>query len=153
MVPGTFCCNAVIQHLEGLPVGESFDFMCKNSSLQDEWTSAKAIKREGVFEIYQDGLDEKSKQIEFDDEKESIMSANLWEAGWFSITTNTLLHLVSKMAPSETCSLVFSEKSFELNSNIGNFTLHSVVKCCDNTHQYNSSIVTVREKEEEVAIF
>jgi len=64
---------------------------------QDKWTSAKAVKRESVFELYQDGLDKKSKQIEFDDEKESIMSANLWEAGWFSITTNTHLQLVSKI--------------------------------------------------------
>ena len=44
---------------------------------QDKWTSAKAVKRESVFEIYQDGLDEQSKQIEFDDAQESIMSANL----------------------------------------------------------------------------
>ena len=153
MVPGTFCCNAVIQHLEGLPVGKSFDFMCKNSSLQDEWTSAKAVKRESVFEIYQDGLDEQSKQIEFDDEKESIMSANLWEAGWFSITTNTHLQLVSKTAPSETCSFLFSGKKIALNSTIGKFTLHSVVKSSDNTFEYGSSVVTVRGKEDEVAIF
>ena len=44
MGTGTFCCNAVIQHLEGLPIEESFDFMCKNRSLEDEWTSAKAVK-------------------------------------------------------------------------------------------------------------
>ena len=44
MGTGTFCCNAVIQHLEGLPIEESFDFMVKNRTLEDEWTSAKPVK-------------------------------------------------------------------------------------------------------------
>ena len=34
-------------------------------------------------------------------------------------------------------------------TNIGNFTVHSVVKCCDNTFEYDSSV----GEEEEVAIF
>jgi len=40
-----------------------------------------------------------------------------------------------------------------LNSKIGKFTLHSVVKSSDNTFEYDSSVVTVRGKEDEVAMF
>ena len=50
-----------------------------------------------------------------------------------SITTNTHLQLVRKTAPSETWYLLFSGKTFALNSKNGFLALHSVVKSCGNT--------------------
>ena len=78
---GTFSISAVIQHLESLPVGESFTFLHKKSTLQDEWRTAKAVKGNGCFKITEEGKD--SKEIAFDDEKESLLSSNCGNLGGF----------------------------------------------------------------------
>ena len=75
---------SIIAHLEELPIGCSFQFLCKQKSLTEDWVQANAVKDDGFFVVTIDSSDKDPMFVAFDDETSSIMSANLWKSGWFA---------------------------------------------------------------------
>ena len=73
----------VISQLEALAVGETFVYQCKKQKLDDEWSDCKAVKQDGHFVVSVGPEFEDTLRLPFEDEECSLLSANLWEIGWF----------------------------------------------------------------------
>ena len=65
--------------------GSTISFRAKSANLADDWNLAFATKRAGHFEVFFDKDPENKLIFNNDDESKSLLSANLWEIGWYSL--------------------------------------------------------------------
>ena len=75
----------ILNQLNSLTVGEKFRFAAKHKDLAGKWFPATASKCDNFFEIKYDDPNLGTQNIYFDDEKELLVSENLWSMGWFGI--------------------------------------------------------------------
>ena len=57
----------------------------KTTSLEEDWKLASATKKIDHFEVFFHNNPEVKLIYKFDDEVNSLLSANLWEMGWYSL--------------------------------------------------------------------
>ena len=75
----------ILQQLNNMTTSEQFRFAAKKPDLMGNWFSATATKHADFFEVIYDDSTLEVQKVPFDDERESLLSENLWELGWFGV--------------------------------------------------------------------
>ena len=65
--------------------GMTIKFAAKTASLDEDWKVAFATKKGDHFEVFFEENTEEKHIFKFEDETKSLLSANLWEMGWYSL--------------------------------------------------------------------
>ena len=65
--------------------GMTIKFAAKTASLDEDWKVAFATKKGDHFEVFFEENTEEKYIFKFEDETKSLLSANLWEMGWYSL--------------------------------------------------------------------
>ena len=74
----------ILQQLNNMTTSEQFRFAAKKPDLMGNWFSATATKHADFFEVIYDDSTLEVPKVPFD-ERESLLSENLWELGWFGV--------------------------------------------------------------------
>ena len=115
----------ILNQLNSLTVGEKFRFAAKHKDLAGKWFPATASKCDNFFEIKYDDPNLGTQNIYFDDEKESLVSENLWSKGWFGILQEEQNTASDRTVQS---AYAFEGKSISLSLKGEKYVLHQTVK-------------------------
>jgi hypothetical protein len=83
---GTPTPQEIVTKLEALDREQSVKIRMKCGDLTSAWKNATAVKKDGFFQCIMDENGCEPASLPFDDEKTSLLSVNLWEMGWFSLS-------------------------------------------------------------------
>ena len=77
--------HTILQQLNTMSNSEHVRFAAKKPDLMGNWFSATATKHADFFEVIDDDSSLEVQKLPFDDEREFLLSENLWELGWFGV--------------------------------------------------------------------
>jgi hypothetical protein len=101
-----------IAFLQTIKNGESIRLRTKVKNLEEEFVYATAQRNEGAWDLWVDGV-ENTELINDEDEKDSVMSTDNWDMGWYSFVPSLQL-------PDNSTEKVPSPSSSSDNSTFGN---------------------------------
>ena len=70
-------------------------FAVKTASLDEDWKLASATNKLDYFEVFSNDKPELKLIYKFDAEVKSLLSANLWEMGWYFLIQHELRKAIS----------------------------------------------------------